>query len=908
MPSSLISLLFPLKKSIFAGALIFLIFCYLVVPYANAQSDQSSLVTAKNDASTSIIDASFQEGIKALKENLPLIASKHFRQALNKQKNKLTPQQNNIIQAFLAESLVRADNPQEALDILTLLPQTPTNNYWTSIALIKKGKLSQATHWLSKIDLATSPEWRECVLDAQAYLGMILEDKSLLKKSLKQLTTMPDSPSSLKARIWLADTCVDEESPDTALTLLAPILNPQTNEASKSLQKIVKFLYPYARLVQAHAEIKLGHWAQAKEIFETMINDAQAPPHIKDLARISQAKAEIKKDRVSQDTQSNEITPTTSEEPNSNDDISTGADQLLAFISNHPESPLIIDAFNTLLQEKTFLNNPQALEKLKLWEKSGNTLRQPMAAYALATVLYEKKDISGTLAITRKSLKETPDNPVTHALILHTLYWLLYLNQIDDAEQLLKDYPQIQSAQAIFSAGYAAYQKGNFNEAEKLFTQTISLGNDNLIPAALYNANLAALQTDNKNAQKSLLTQSSTTPDIKELLSFEQAHYAAQRLMPHAIYKLTSFITSYPDSPWLASARLDLAEILLISKSPDTNAASKQIAILSKLNLPENEQFRLACLRVLLEEVQQNWSQALIACRAILKTFPNESPATLAPIKLKLGELLYLNGDFNETLIILKDFAEQYPQSDLAPAALFLAGKAAQLCNTDASLKIALDLFRKQTLDQGQFAQPAQMEIASILLRSGQARAAISSLETLLTSPTLAQQTRLLALSIQADAWASLSGSQPDALTKARHLCTEILKTPNLSLIWQFKALSQRAQYAEKEGDLNSALSDYAEILQYIDKNNSPNRRDWYWFYEAGFSSLHLLEMKQKWDEALALAQKLAKTSGSRAKEAANIAKKIKLEHFIWTNLEDNHDDDIHQQDVQLPVLTPLTK
>ena len=38
----------------------------------------------------------------------------------------------------------------------------------------------------------------------------------------------------------------------------------------------------------------------------------------------------------------------------------------------------------------------------------------------------------------------------------------------------------------------------------------------------------------------------------------------------------------------------------------------------------------------------------------------------------------------------------------------------------------------------------------------------------------------------------------------------------------------------------------------------------------------------QDWDGALALAKKLAQTSGPRAREAAAYARRIQLEHFIW--------------------------
>ena len=109
---------------------------------------------------------------------------------------------------------------------------------------------------------------------------------------------------------------------------------------------------------------------------------------------------------------------------------------------------------------------------------------------------------------------------------------------------------------------------------------------------------------------------------------------------------------------------------------------------------------------------------------------------------------------------------------------------------------------------------------------------------------------------------------------------------PNIHLYWKFKALSQRAQFAEKQGDMEAALHDYSTILQYKPDPHSVDKRDWYWFYSAGFAALHILELRQDWQAALNLAVRLSKTTGPKAREAANKARRIKLEHFIWNDPE----------------------
>ena len=70
--------------------------------------------------------------------------------------------------------------------------------------------------------------------------------------------------------------------------------------------------------------------------------------------------------------------------------------------------------------------------------------------------------------------------------------------------------------------------------------------------------------------------------------------------------------------------------------------------------------------------------------------------------------------------------------------------------------------------------------------------------------------------------------------------------------------------------------------------SSANKRRDWHWFYNAGFASIRLLGQLQDWDGALALAKKLAQTSGPRAREAAAYARRIQLEHFIWQDEPEN--------------------
>ena len=319
---------------------------------------------------------------------------------------------------------------------------------------------------------------------------------------------------------------------------------------------------------------------------------------------------------------------------------------------------------------------------------------------------------------------------------------------------------------------------------------------------------------------------------------------------------------------------------------PDLETVQAILPPLEKEQLTPEQTMQLARLNILEAESRQEWPSAIQACRQAIALDSEGKQADM--LYLKLGELLYKNGDFHEAQLVLQPFPSKYPGSPLQAAALFLAGKAAQQSNTGNTLKAALNIFKTLGAGDTPFAQPARIEEASVLLRMGEADQCIAALENLLSSP-LPRYMRLLALSIQADAWVTKEDTHSDTLRKAINLCTEILDTPNLGLAWKFKALTQRAQFYERMNDQKKALDDYASILAHTPSGSSANkRRDWHWFYNAGFASIRLLGQLQDWDGALALAKKLAQTSGPRAREAAAYARRIQLEHFIWQDEPEN--------------------
>ncbi len=78
---------------------------------------------------------------------------------------------------------------------------------------------------------------------------------------------------------------------------------------------------------------------------------------------------------------------------------------------------------------------------------------------------------------------------------------------------------------------------------------------------------------------------------------------------------------------------------------------------------------QLARLNILEAESRQEWPNAIQSCRRAIALDSEGKQADM--LYLKLGELLYKNGDFHEAQLVLQPFPSKYPDSPLQAAASF---------------------------------------------------------------------------------------------------------------------------------------------------------------------------------------------------------------------------------------------
>lgn len=103
----------------------------------------------------------------------------------------------------------------------------------------------------------------------------------------------------------------------------------------------------------------------------------------------------------------------------------------------------------------------------------------------------------------------------------------------------------------------------------------------------------------------------------------------------------------------------------------------------------------------------------------------------------------------------------------------------------------------------------------------------------------------------------------------------------------RFNAAVRRGKCLEALGKKTVALEIYQSIVD--ETTNSPDRQsaelppqEIDWVFRAGFAAIDILSSQEKWLEAIHVADALSQKDGSRTGEAADLAERLRLQHWIW--------------------------
>lgn len=845
------------------------------------------------------LDGLKRKGESAMADQLWEIAGLHFKECLRDRS--LAPEQKSQIAVQLAESMVRAGNPAEALDLLgqSFASGNPAAAFWRAQALAGQRRFTEAAEILGGyLEMPAPPHRIEAAFTrASLLLALDKPDEALAGLEKAAISSEPDE--ACRIHLFQVEILLDQQRNVEARATMPPLAGVPATER------------PLAELLEARIELGEGHPIDAA----SRLQDLLALPKSLTLSDHQSAMILLADATRAQGS------------PNAASKI------LITELQNHPDSPLLEPVFQRILRwlpEKTsssdlvfgrvkewtkpstsatasstsptpWLNTLPTSEggaAVSAWPVESDPLPNPdFSAYALYTsavclqrMQTAESAFDAILAFNRLRL-EFPNHPLAARSLYQQARWLLDDGSTSQALSLLETLRAIHGApelkgEAAFLEARTATLDGHPEKAIALFDEAAAALEGNSSRLAKVQSAISRLRSGDSRGV-TLILEKQPPPDAALAADLELEQSLAAPAGTPRRTAIHGFLLKHPDHPRAAEARLVAIEANLSSTEPDLAEARDQLKALETLpadaaNLPAR---RIAAARLRILDLSSDPVTAGSA-QALIDTYPGTREADEAA--LTLGRNLFESGDYNQAGIGLKELAESTSDTTLIPAAWLIAARAAALGATPQSKQEALARYDKAIQAGGPLASVATLERARHLIDLYRFPEAMDFLKTWIRKLPENDPLHLPAGLLLGEALFAQSGSKPEALEQALEVYNKLLEHSK-----DYPALVARLQYLrgqtlEKLPDPadptktreNEAFQAYHSVLE----TDGPPP-EWEFFELCGSRSLALLEKAGRWRAAILVARKIASFKGPHAAEAAEHASKIQLDQMIYEDL-----------------------
>lgn len=730
-----------------------------------------------------------------------------------------------------ARALIEAGQSEAAADLITSsgIPSGPARDFWLAQALAANGDWLKASQGYASAARVSDFEFQKEAAIGNARMLKNLGKLEEAASALAPAANWPTGTITSSALLDLAEIQLDQKKLTAARACLERIPAERTSQNSRKTILLAK-----AAAQEENDDLVLSLLASMAPVNADMAVSAitlQATA----LQRLSRgAEAET---------------------------------LLEEFIAAHPSVPGLKELFASLDEIYSGATSPSSSE-LKRWSNDPEpNLRQKLATYYLARFEARQKTPDNALALLERLASDPASNPLAQETLFELAALRIRLNRNDEALSLLP--PAGSSPHTDFLRGLAQSRKGDHAAASTAFTSAAT--SSDLTESALFNAALCQLFagiTPN-TALAELAKKFPSSPRIPAFRMQEAFHLARQG-DPRTESTLQALARS--PAPGIASrASLALAEWKY--QQLDYLGADAELRRISTQAEPARE----AALKVFLTDDGNpaNTEKAIATAHTFLGAYQNtESEAS---IRMKLGELLYRQGDFATARVELETLARKFPDSDYDEPALFLAAQSVSRIPSATAPDEAILLFEEVASANGALAAQARLEQASLIAAQGKPLEANLVLDKILSSNP-PSDTRATALIEKGKNLYSLGDNDPANYRAAIEVWKQIAAEHPSNPAWRNEALTRIGTALEKTGDLNTAVATYYDVF----KPTAQAPAEFFWFYKAGFAAARILESTQKWPEAIRVYETLAATDGPRSLEAKNRIKQLRLEHFLW--------------------------
>lgn len=832
-----------------------------------------------------------RQGDEALSHGLWEVAELHFRECLADPS--LTGEAKSTIVVRLAESLIRAGNPTEALELLgqAVVAKNPETPFWKAQALAGQNHFSEAAGMFSELLANPGSPHRTETGFTLASLQLALGQADAALDSLATILPEADAATQAEIQLYRVEILLDLKRAADA------------RQAMPSAQAIAVADRPLAAFLEAQLLLHEGRPADAEAGFQALVNHPQGQSLTRHhLAAIGLADAIAAQ---------------------GNPDAA--AKSLLAFLEEHTDSPVLDAIFQRLLQwlpKKPAATDP-ILERVGQWitppvlpvigpiaTTPTDTGSAAAGAWPTDTAPDELTDLLAFSIYTRAvglHRMATPESRAEAKLLLHRLRvenpghpaasralyqlarWLLDAGSTDQAFAILDTFrdtaksPALQG-EAAFLKARVACQNGDSKQAIQLFDEAAIALTGDQARAAKLQAAITRLRSGDLRGT-TLIQQQGGPPDtaLEADLELERALSSTPASAARSV--LEEFLTRFPDHARAPEARLAALEAALASVPPDLAFAKAQSEILTaaaekSVALPAP---RLALARLHLSDLSNDSAAAIAAAQSIIDTYPAEPAAEEAA--LTLGRNLFQTGSYNPARLVLEKLAAAAPNPARAQAAWLLAARSAALGGTPQSKEEALILFDKAIETQGPVSSIAALEKARHLIDIYRLAEASAFLAKWTKSLPADDPLHLPAGLLLGEALYAQGSGNPASLVEALAVYDKLLahaKThPALFNRLQYLRGTTLEQLPDEKDPAKKREKQAFQAYHSVLETTTPPA-EWEYFERCGFRALALLEKAGRWPVAITVAKKIASFKGPRAEEAATRASQLQLKHMIW--------------------------
>ena len=565
-------------------------------------------------------------------------------------------------------------------------------------------------------------------------------------------------------------------------------------------------------------------------------------------------------------------------------------DLLLALVGDPNAENFLAETFPRL-EDAGFLRDEAGRELLVDWAEGEGGAAAYARHYLGLALLEQNADPEGGI----KALEAAADLPFEHPVRNPSLIKLAEAyaagGRSTEALAVLEDLQEnggdpTLAAQSRFIAGLGSFQAGEFEAAHLAFLDSARrLGGDRgRKERALFNAALAALRGDDpETARQVLASYSEEEPeegkDLVARLELERALGLAASRTEGAAEVLNTFLEKFGDRPEAGAAKIALAELQLLEFPPRYQRARDHLESARTHQLDPMTAERADYVAVWIAGGEDENAPLAEAAGRFLQNWPDSEHAP--EVRMKLAEAYFRAEDFPNAQTEFELLAARHPDSPLAEPALFFAGRSALSLLSQDGLDRAIEIWGELVRRDGKLAPHARYYQAIATRRSGQSEEALKVLDGLLAEKEIPPGIRREASLAKGETVLQSKADDPVKLEEATRLLKEVLLEEGIGRAETCRVSYLLARLQESAGDREAALATCYEALgSDLPKDLDPP--GYHHYFRTGFHLVSLLGKAERWEAAVAVAERMAQVGGDRSEEARILAERLRLEHFIW--------------------------